>query len=122
MALHPILQLFLIFLKLGCISFGGPIAHLGIFHREFVDKRSWLDEKTYMDMVALCQMLPGPASSQVAIAIGMKKQNLFGGIAAITGFILPSLSLLILAAYGLAFSSMHFTAHYLMVLKLLSLR
>lgn len=103
MASHSILHLFLIFLKLGCIAFGGPIAHLGIFHREFVDKRSWLDEKTYMDLVSLCQTLPGPASSQVAIAIGMKKQHLLGGIAAITGFILPSLILLIIAAYGLTY-------------------
>ena len=63
-------QIFLIFLKLGLTSFGGPIAHLGYFRNEFVAKRRWLSEKSYADLVALCQFLPGPASSQVGMALG----------------------------------------------------
>lgn len=101
MKTNSILSIFSIFLKLGLICFGGPIAHLGFFHREFVSKRRWIDEKTYMDLVSLCQALPGPTSSQVAISIGINKHGLSGGIAAIVGFILPSVILLILAAYGL---------------------
>lgn len=96
-----IFTVFSVFFKLGLICFGGPIAHLGFFHREFVEKRRWIDEKTYIDLVALCQTLPGPASSQVAISIGIKEQGLIGGIAAILGFILPSVTIMILAAYGL---------------------
>ena len=61
------------FLRLGLTSFGGPIAHLGYFHDEFVERRRWLDDKTYADLVALCQFLPGPASSQVGIAIGLSR-------------------------------------------------
>src|SRR5436190_12296638 len=98
---HSILEIFSIFFRLGLICFGGPIAHLGFFHREFVEKRRWLDEKTYMDIVSICQILPGPASSQVAISIGIKEQGLLGGIAAIIGFILPSAIIMIVAAYGL---------------------
>ena len=59
-----------VFLKLGLTSFGGPVAHLGYFHTEFVERRRWLDERSYVDLVALCQFLPGPASSQVGIGIG----------------------------------------------------
>lgn len=77
---------FLVFLKLGCIYFGGPIAHLGFFHREFVEKSGWIDDKTYIDLVALCQTLPGPASSQVAISIGLKEHGL---AQAVPGPLLP---------------------------------
>jgi chromate transporter len=82
-------------LKLGLTSFGGPIAHLGYFRREYVERRGWLDERTYADLVALCQLLPGPASSQLGIAIGTRRAGLTGGIAAWLGFTLPSALLLI---------------------------
>jgi chromate transporter len=87
---------------LGFTSFGGPIAHLGYFHAEFVVKRKWLDEHTYADLVALCQFLPGPASSQVGIAIGTSRSGLWGGIAAWCGFTLPSA--LIMTAFALGIS------------------
>src|SRR4029434_630012 len=66
--------------RLGLTSCGGPIAHLGYFHAEYVARRRWLDEQTYADLVALCQFLPGPASSQVGIAIGMMRAGLLGGV------------------------------------------
>ena len=77
-------------LKLGLTSFGGPIAHLGYFREEYVRKRAWLDEQTYADLVALCQVLPGPASSQVGIGIGTLRAGPLGGLAAWVGFTLPS--------------------------------
>jgi chromate transporter len=98
-----LLNIFFIFLKLGFISFGGPVAHLSFFYRDLVVRRQLIDEKTYIDLVALCQSLPGPASSQVAISIGMKQQGLLGGIAAILGFLLPSVVIMILAGYALNF-------------------
>jgi chromate transporter len=76
--------------RLGLTSFGGPIAHLGYFHEEYVKKKKWLDEKSYADLVALCQFLPGPASSQVGIAIGIGRAGLLGGLMAWLGFTLPS--------------------------------
>ncbi|WP_339323543.1 chromate efflux transporter [Paenibacillus sp. FSL W8-0194] len=85
--------------KLGLTSFGGPIAHLGYFRDEYVKRRKWLDEKSYADLVALCQFLPGPASSQVGIAIGMMRGGLLGGIASWIGFTLPSALALMLFAY-----------------------
>jgi chromate transporter len=85
--------------KLGLTSFGGPIAHLGYFRNEYVKRRKWLDEKSYADLVALCQFLPGPASSQVGIAIGMMRGGLLGGIASWIGFTLPSALALMLFAY-----------------------
>ena len=94
-------QVFLIFLKLGLTSFGGPVAHLGYFRDEFVIRRSCLKEETYADLVALCQFLPGPASSQVGIGIGISQSGLRGGLAAWTGFTLPSALALILFAYGI---------------------
>ncbi len=87
--------------KLGLTSFGGPIAHLGYFREEYVKRRKWLDEKSYADLVALCQFLPGPASSQVGIAIGMMRGGLLGGIASWIGFTLPSALALTLFAYAL---------------------
>ena len=76
--------------RLGVTSFGGPIAHLGYFHEEYVVRRKWLDEQSYADLVALCQMIPGPASSQLGIAIGIQRAGLLGGIAAWVGFTVPS--------------------------------
>src|SRR3954462_9714400 len=89
-----------VFLRLSLTSFGGPIAHLGYFHDEFVGRRRWLDEKTYADLVALCQFLPGPASSQVGIAIGLSRAGYLGSLAAWLGFTLPSAVALVLFAYG----------------------
>jgi chromate transporter len=87
--------------RLGLTSFGGPIAHLGYFHAEYVTRRRWLNEQTYADLVALCQFLPGPASSQVGIAVGMMRAGLLGGVAAWLGFTLPSALALVAFAYGL---------------------
>ena len=95
-------EVFLVFLRLGLTSFGGPIAHLGYFHHEFVVRRQWLDEKTYADLVALCQFLPGPASSQVGIAIGLSRAGYAGSIAAWVGFTLPSAIVLVIFAYGVS--------------------
>ena len=88
--------------KLGCISFGGPIAHLGYFRTEFVEKRRWLSDDAYADLIALCQFLPGPASSQVVFAIGMLRGGLVGGVVASLCFTLPSVVLMIGFAYGVA--------------------
>src|SRR5271167_346574 len=93
-------EVFAVFLRLGLTSFGGPIAHLGYFHEEFVVRRRWLDEKTYVDLVALCQFLPGPASSQVGFSIGLMRAGYRGALAAWTAFTLPSAILLVLFAYG----------------------
>ncbi|MEH7353522.1 chromate transporter [Neobacillus drentensis] len=84
--------------KLGLTSFGGPIAHLGYFHNEYIRKRKWLDERSYADLVALCQFLPGPASSQVGIGIGVMRAGILGGIMTFIGFTLPSVIALILFA------------------------
>ena len=94
------LGVFLIFLKLGLTSFGGPIAHLGYYRHEFVERRKWLDEAAYADLVALCNFLPGPASSQIGIALGISRAGLPGGIAAWIGFTLPSALMLVAFAYG----------------------
>ncbi|QUG90271.1 chromate efflux transporter (plasmid) [Pseudomonas putida] len=93
---------FLIFLRLGLTSFGGPIAHLGYFRDEFVTRRQWLSERSYADLVALCQFLPGPASSQVGIALGLSRSGYAGALAAWAGFTLPSAIALILFALGIA--------------------
>jgi len=87
--------------RLGLTSFGGPVAHLGYFREEYVVRRKWLDEAAYVDLVALCQFLPGPASSQVGIAIGITRAGLLGGFAAWLGFTLPSAAALVGFAYGL---------------------
>src|SRR5262252_10124239 len=94
------LEVLLIFLKLGLSCFGGPIAHIGYFRDEFVVRRHWLDERAYADLVALCQFLPGPASSQVGFSVGLMRAGYLGGAAAWTGFTLPSAILLVLFAYG----------------------
>ncbi|WP_134322955.1 chromate efflux transporter [Cumulibacter soli] len=87
------------FTLLGLTSFGGPIAHLGYFRTEFVDRRAWLRDEEYADLVSLCQFLPGPASSQVGMAIGLRRAGLAGAVAAWCGFTLPSA--IALAAFGL---------------------
>jgi chromate transporter len=90
------------FLKLGLTSFGGPVAHLGYFRAEFVQRRRWLDDRSFTDLVALCQFLPGPASSQVGMGLGLARAGWLGGVAAWCGFTLPSALALIVFAYGIA--------------------
>lgn len=90
------LEIFLVFLKLGLTSFGGPVAHLGYFRDEFVTRRRWLSDHAYTDLVALCQFLPGPASSQVGIALGLMRGGLPGALASWLGFTLPSAVALVL--------------------------
>ena len=98
----PTWLVFLIFLRLGLTSFGGPVAHLGVFRDEFVTQRRWLTERNYADLVALCQFLPGPASSQVGMALGLSRAGYGGALAAWAGFTLPSAIALILFALGMA--------------------
>jgi chromate transporter len=93
-------EVFGAFLRLGLTSFGGPIAHLGYFREEFVVRRKWLDEKAYADLVALCQFLPGPASSQTGFSIGLMRAGYAGALAAWAAFTLPSAIALVLFAYG----------------------
>lgn len=95
-------SVFLIFLRLGLTSFGGPVAHLGYFRTEFVERRRWLGEAAYADLVALCQFLPGPASSQVGFALGLMRAGYAGALAAWAGFTLPSALALIALALGIA--------------------
>lgn len=91
-------EVFAIFLKLGLTSFGGPIAHIGYFRREFVERRRWLDDEAFTDLVGLCQFLPGPASSQTGFSIGLLRGGWLGGLAAWCGFTLPSALLLLVFA------------------------
>ena len=93
-------QVFAAFLRLGCTSFGGPVAHIGYFRDEFVGRRKWLDERTYADLMALCQFLPGPTSSQVGMGIGVARAGIWGSLAAWIGFTLPSAVLMLGFAYG----------------------
>ena len=95
-------EVFRVFLRLGLTSFGGPIAHLGYYRTEFVEHRKWLDEKTYADLVALSQFLPGPASTKVGIAVGFFRAGYPGALIAWAGFTLPSAIALVLFAYGVA--------------------
>lgn len=95
-------EVFLAFLKLGVTSFGGPIAHLGYFRAEFVERRRWIDERGYADLVALAQFLPGPASSQVGFALGLLRAGFLGALAAFVAFTLPSAVLLVAVASGAA--------------------
>ena len=97
---QPASAVFLAFLALGLTSFGGPVAHIGYFREAFVTRRRWMDERGYADLVALCQMLPGPTSSQVGIGIGLTKAGLLGAAAAWVGFTAPSAALLIALGYG----------------------
>ncbi len=100
MNVRSVIEVGLVFLRLGLTSFGGPIAHLGYFRDEFVHRRKWLEEKAFADLVALCQFLPGPASSQTGIAIGNMRAGFWGGIAAWLGFTMPSAIAMILFGYG----------------------
>ena len=93
-------ETFLVFLRLGLSSFGGPIAHLGYFRNEFVERRRWLDDRAYADLVALAQFLPGPSSSQVGMGVGLLRAGLPGMVAAWAGFTLPSALALVAFAYG----------------------
>jgi chromate transporter len=94
------LEVLRVFLKLGLTSFGGPVAHLGYFRREFVVRRAWLDERAYSELVALSQFLPGPASSQTGFAVGLIRAGYLGGLAAWAGFTLPSAAAMTVFAYG----------------------
>ena len=91
-------EVFRVFLKLGLTSFGGPIAHLGYFRDELVTRRKWLSESAYADLVALCQFLPGPASSQVGFALGLTRAGWGGAFAAFLAFTLPSALILLALA------------------------
>jgi chromate transporter len=99
---NAVFEVFLVALRLGLTSFGGPIAHLGYFRDEYVVRRKWLDEQTYAEAVALGQILPGPASSQVGMMIGMMRAGMLGGVISWLGFTLPSAIALIVVAYGVA--------------------
>lgn len=96
------LSLFFTFLRLGCTSFGGPVAHLAYFRDEFVQNKKWLNDEKYADIIALCHFLPGPGSSQVGLSLGYLKGSYLGGMLAWIGFTLPSALLMILAAFGLS--------------------
>ncbi|ACT01352.1 chromate efflux transporter [Paenibacillus sp. JDR-2] len=96
--MKPLFEVLVVSFKLGCTSFGGPTAHLGYFHNEYVKRRRWMDERSYADLVALAQFLPGPASSQVGIGIGILRAGWLGGVAAWIGFTMPSVILLVLFA------------------------
>jgi chromate transporter len=95
------LEVLAVFLRLGLTSFGGPVAHLGYFRDEFVQRRRWVDDRGYADLVALCQFLPGPASSQVGIAVGLLRAGYLGALAAWIGFTLPSAAAMIVFGYGI---------------------
>lgn len=96
--LKTLFEILIVSTRLGFTSFGGPIAHLGYFHEEYIRRRKWMDEKSYADLVALCQFLPGPASSQVGIGIGVMRAGVLGGITSFIGFTLPSVLALIIFA------------------------
>src|SRR6202008_3823220 len=92
-------QVFLVFLRQGLTAFGGPVAHLGYFRREFVERRNWLSEGAFADLLALAQFLPGPASSQLPMAIGLRRAGWLGLLAAWIGFTLPAAAAMIALAY-----------------------
>jgi chromate transporter len=99
--LAKVIEVFYAFLRLGLTSFGGPVAHLGYYHNEFVVRRKWVTEREYADLVALCQFLPGPASAQTAFCIGVKRAGQLGGLASWVAFTTPSAIIMIVFAYGL---------------------
>ncbi len=113
-------EIFLVAGRLGLTSFGGPIAHIGYFREEYVVRRKWLDEGTFAELIALCQFLPGPASSQLGMAVGIKRGGLLGGFAAWLGFTLPSALALILFAYGVQELGAHESADWLHGLKIVA--
>ncbi|WP_428532115.1 chromate efflux transporter [Rhodopila sp.] len=114
------LEVFLVFLRLGCTSFGGPIAHLGYFRAELVAKRQWLSEASFADIVAMCQVMPGPASSQTGMAIGLIRGGPIGMFAAWVGFTLPSAAAMTLFAYGVGGMGSLAQAGWLRGLKLVA--
>jgi chromate transporter len=114
------LEVLLIFLRLGCTSFGGPVAHVGYFRTELVARRGWLTEATFADLVALCQFMPGPASSQTGMAIGLLRAGVPGMLAAWVGFTLPSALAMTLFAYGIGFAGDLSHAGWLLGLKLVA--
>lgn len=116
--IQKLIEVLIIFFRLGLTSFGGPIAHLGYFHNEFVQRRKWLEEQSYADLVALCQFLPGPASSQVGMAIGLMRGGYLGALFAWIGFTLPSAILLVL--FGLGVSTHHLSGGWLHGLKIVA--
>ncbi len=93
-------EVFVAFLRLGCTSFGGPVAHMGYFRKEFVERRRWVGESAYAELMALAHSLPGPGSSQVGFSIGLLRAGWLGGVAAFAGFTLPSALLMVALAYG----------------------
>src|ERR1700743_639377 len=99
---HSRTEIFWVFLRLGCTSFGGPVPHLGYFRAELVAKRQWLSEATFADLVALCQFMPGPASSQTGMAIGLLRAGPLGMFAGWAGFTLPSALAMTAVGYGIA--------------------
>src|SRR6266446_7660269 len=117
---QTVLEPFLVFLQLGLTSFGGPIAHLGYFRQEFVERRKWLAEQTFSDLVALCNSLPGPTSSQVSYSIGMTRGGIPGAIAAWAAFTLPSAIIMLLAAYGIHWVGQEQGASWLHGLKVVA--
>ena len=115
-----LLEILLVALRLGLTSFGGPVAHIGYFRDEYVARRKWLDERTYADLVALCQFLPGPASSQVGIAVGITRGGILGGVVAWVGFTLPSAVALIFFGYGVTEFDELVTGDWLRGLKIVA--
>ena len=113
-------EIFLVAGRLGLTSFGGPIAHIGYFREEYVVRRKWLDEGTFAELIALCQFLPGPASSQLGMAVGIRRGGLLGGFAAWLGFTLPSALALILFAYGVQELGAQESADWLHGLKIVA--
>ncbi|WND01758.1 chromate efflux transporter [Temperatibacter marinus] len=115
-----VFTIFTIFLRLGLTSFGGPVAHLGYFRTEFVENRGWFSEEDYADLVALCQFLPGPASSQVGFAIGYNKGGYLGAFAAFLGFTLPSMAIMMAFGYGIVSTEGQIDAGLLQGLKIVA--
>jgi chromate transporter len=115
-----IFEVFWRFLFLGCISFGGPAAHIGYFQKVFVGKLKWLDQTSYANLISLSQFLPGPGSSQIGFAIGLRKAGIFGGIAAFVGFTLPSFILLYFLAININGIDQSWINHVIHGLKLLA--
>jgi chromate transporter len=118
--MKKIFEVFWRFLFLGCISFGGPAAHIGYFQKVFVGKLKWLDQTSYANLISLSQFLPGPGSSQIGFAIGLRKAGLFGGIAAFVGFTLPSFILLYILAVNINGAEKYWLVPVIHGLKLLA--
>jgi chromate transporter len=114
------LEIFLTFLRLGITSFGGPIAHLGYFRQEFVERRKWISEQAFADLVALCNFLPGPTSSQVSYSIGMTRGGILGALCSWGAFTLPSAIIMLLAAYGIRWMGGSETPGWLHGLKIVA--